>query len=436
MYRYRRQIRLLLLLLFVAAAAYGGIKGWMYLNAKRAMEELSVATAGRAEIRYQGIETDLTGSVAIRDVELQVAGAPSPLRVASVRVSGPPLTFFLLGQKKDDPPPPRMFVDVEGLEIDLDQALFDSLQQQLGAAAARGQGCGAGEDLDPALLRELGFERLRLNAGMAYQYDQARRAFDGRLDVDVAQIERVHASIALADVAPDALQGEMAGIPSLAGMAVEVRVEPEFGRRYLAACAKRRNQTLEAYRARLVNETLAEMARAGLHLGPGLIAALTDFHRDWGEFRISAEPAEPVNPMSLMFRPPEDWQKALGIRARLNRREIADLSFELRPPDPGEMAALLGQEVETSAPRVKRPQYRYVYRPVAVSTLGDHLGVEARLHLRDGQPMRSGILTAFADGEVRVEQRLHGGKITAHVPLSDIVRAEVQQVERIPEANR
>lgn len=434
MYRYRRQIRLLLLLLIVLAGAYGGIKAWLYLNVQRAIEEVSVKSAGRVEIRYQAIDTALAGSVTLHGMELHVAGAPVPLRIRSARLSGPPLSFFLLGQKQDDPPPPRMQLDIEDLRIDLNAALFDSVKLHLGnEGRATGRGCGAGDELDPEILRELGFEHLEVDARMAYDYDSARRSLDGSVDFDVARIERLHATVGLDNVAPDAFRGGAPSLPSLADMAVEVRVEPAFGRKYLNACAERQQQTPEAYRDRLVRETLAELARGGLQLGPGLRAALEEFHRDWGEFQIGIAPPQPLNPLALMFNPPADWQETLGLRVELNQRPIADLSFELRPSNAEELAAMLGQDVP-STPRIKAPRFHYVYRTVAVAALGDHLGAEAKLHLRDGQPMRSGTLVAVTGGEVRVEQRLHGGKITAHVQVSDIVKAEVQQVERLPEA--
>ena len=65
--------------------------------------------------------------------------------------------------------------------------------------------------------------------------------------------------------------------------------------------------------------------------------------------------------------------------------------------------------------------------------LGEQIGAEVRLYLRNDQPVRSGILVGLSGGEARVEQRLQGGKITAHVPLEEILRVEVQQVEQIPE---
>jgi hypothetical protein len=395
------------------------------------MEELSVAAAGRAEISYESVSTDLTGSVTLHDVALLPTGSPAPLHIASVRFGGPPPTFFLLGPKSGEPPA-KVALDIQGIRVDLDPALFDSLQREAGAAGGD-EGCGPGRELDPALLRELGFQEVLVNASAAYEYDQARQRLEGRMDLEVEQIEQMQASIGLDDVAPDSLQGSVTSIPSLAALSTTLRVQPKFGKAYVAACAKRLGLTADAYREKMLSASLAQMSRGGLQLGAGLRQALADFQRDWGEISFTARPPQPLNLMSLMFRPPADWREALGLRVQLNQRDVADLQFDLRPPNANELAQLMGQEPPPAAPRVIRPRYHRVFRQVGVDILKKYVGDEVRLHLRGNQPTRSGILMGVSDNEARVEQRLLGGKITAHVQLQDIEKAEVEKLEKQPQ---
>jgi len=435
MYLYRRQIKLVFTLLVLAGLVYGGIKGWMYYNASRAMDELSLAAAGHAEISYGAIDTELSGVVRVRDLRVLPSGAPQPIEIDSARLSGPDLPYFLWGQQGNQQQPPRLRLDLEGIRIDLDPALFDALQEEM---AANGQtandGCDPGAGIDPALLRELGLERLAMDAVMSYDYDADERRLSAEMELDVHQIERIQVSLALGDVAPDALSGggNMNAIPTLAGLNLELRVEPAFGNRYLAACAKRRGQDVETLRKSLVTDTLAGLARGGLQLGPGLSEAVATYHRQWGDLRISAEPPAPLNLMALVFSPPENWQRQLGVRVALNQVAVNDLSFELRPPDRDELAVLMGEEPPPAKPTKPQDRYRYVYHDVPVATLVQHIGADVRLHLRDEQPMRAGTLMSVMASEARVEQRLHGGKMTAHVPLDEISRVEVRKVEKIP----
>ena len=434
MYYYWRKIKPYVLLLLLAAAIYGGIKGWMYYNVRQAIDELSVASAGRAEIGYQAIDTALTGAVTVRGVTVLPSGAPQPLHIERVHLSGPQLGFFLWGSKREDPPPAHLRVQLDGIRIALDDQLFSALRQDLpDAADNRPSGCGIGDNLDPAILRELGFDALQMDVSLAYDYDEQGHRLTADMALDIAQLEHLESDLALSDVAPNALQEGMNGIPSLAGMNLTYRVEPEFGRRYLAACAKRAGQDTEAYRKHRVGETLANLARVGVHPGPGLTQALRDFQQRWGELRISATPEKPVNMLALMLSPPQNWQRQLGVRVKLNQLEISDLSFEVRPSSAEELAVLLGKQPPPGGVRKPKPRYRYVFKPATVAGLGEQIGAEVRLYLRNDQPVRSGILVGLSGGEARVEQRLQGGKITAHVPLEEILRVEVQQVEQIPE---
>lgn len=430
-YQYRRQIKSLVGLVLLAVLVYGGIKGWMHYQVARAMDELSTAAIGHAQIGYGGIETELSGVVRVLDLSVQPQGAPMPVRIEQARVSGPNLGFFLWGQRDDDEPPPHLRVDLLGIAVALDPELIAAFEQDLPAGG--GAACSPGGSTDPELLRELGLEQLRMDAALSYDYDAQARRLDARMDLDVHQIERVELAVELGDIAPGALAAGagLNAVPTLASMSMTLHIEPEFGQRYLAACAERRKLDVDSLRRTLVAESLAELSKVGLQLGDGLRTALELYHEEWGDLRIAAEPPAPLNLMKLLFAEPGDWQRLLGVRVAVNRMQVQDLSFELRPANADELAVLLGEE-PPRRPLEPKDRYRYVYRDRPVGSLADHVGAEVRLYLVDDQPMRAGYLVGISGGQARVEQRLHGGKITAHVALRDIRRLEVRQVEKIP----
>lgn len=430
-YQYRRQIRLIIGIALLAGLVYGGLKGWMHYKVARAMDDLSVAAAGQADIAYGAIDTELNGTAWVRGITVQPQGAPVPVHIEAARLSGPNLKYFLFGQSKDDAPPPHLRVDIVGAEIALDPALIAALEQDLPSGSAGG--CAPGAGSDPAMLRELGLKRLAMDASLAYDYDANDRRLKARMDMEVHQIERISAAIDLADVAPEALAGggNVGSLPTLAGMTVDVRVEPDFGRRYLAACAAKQGQDVDSYRDALVSQTVARLSQAGLQLGAGLRQAVATYHKDWGDLHIALQPPKPLNPMMLLFGQVSDWQPVLGARVSINRVPVPDLSFELRPANSDELATMLG---ETPPPRPTKapPRYHYVYRDAPVASLSRHVGAQVRLHLTGDQPVRDGILVGVQGGEARVEQRLYGGKITAHVSLGEIRRVEVREVEQVP----
>lgn len=427
LYTYRRPLRVVIAILLVVALAYGGIKAWMHYEVTRTLDDAAVAATGRAELGWGDIDTTLSGVVQVHDLTVLPKGAPQPVRIDLLRLSGPDLDFYLWGRRDDAAPPPHLRADLLGIHVELDPQLLAAIEAQ--GEAAPPADCAHG--LDPALLRELGLERLSLDAALAYDLDAAARRLAGQLELEIHQIARLEASVTLADVVADELArgGVPATLPTLAGMRLRIHQEPAFAERYLGACAARLGQDVDTLRQALVNDTLAGLSRAGLQLGPGLRQAVWEYHRHGGDLRVSADPAQPINPMALLFAAPGALQQQLGLKVSVNGTPVTDTRFELRAANADELALMLG---ETPPPRPSKPQthYRYVYHERPVASLTRHIGDQVRLHLNDGQPTRAGVLVAVKGGEARVEQRLHGGKITAHVALRDIARLEVREVEQ------
>ncbi len=431
-YYYRRQIRLVGILVVVAVAAYGGLKFVMHYKVDRALRDIEASLAGRAQLSYGAIDTDLRGAVRVHDLDILPAGAPQPIRVDLARVTGPHAGYFLFQQEQH---PAALKLELIGVHMALDDAMVAAMKEQFDEAAPAkpaGDGCGNDEGPSPALLRELGMTELAMDMSMSYRMDAERRQLAGAVELDVDGVENIQASVMLGDVSPDILAGDVQldTMPTLVDMDLGVRVEPAFAERYLAACAKRRGQTVDQYRQGLIAEAKAGLTRAGLRLGPGLADALINFHHQWGEVMLALRPDEPINPMALLLGNTTDWPQKLGMELALNGVPVSDLRFELRPPNAEELAVMMGEAPPKPKPK-PRDRYRYVYHAVPLSALDQHVGASVRMQLRD-QPARSGILMGVVANEARVEQRLHGGKITAHVPLADIVSVEVRQVEKIP----
>lgn len=434
LYYYRRQLKVALLVLLLIGLAYGGVKALMYHNVTRALEDIEIAATGRAQISHGDIDTDIRGEVRLHDLQILPTGAPEPIRIELARLTGPHAGYFIW--HGDEQKPARLRLELIGIHIGLQPAMFDAMKQQmtLPASAATGDGCGSEDGIDPALMRKLGMTELAMDLNLSYDYDAERRQLAMAFGMDLQGVENVQAALTLGDVAPAVLQGDSTPetLPTLVGMSLDMHVAPAFAERYLTACAQRRGQDLASYRQSLVDEARAGMALAGLRLGPGLSEALDRYYREWGDLHIAAQPTDPVNLLGLLFADPANWQRQLGFELAINGRPITDLSFTLKPADADELAVMMGKQPPARPKIIPRDRYRYVYHRVPVSALREHIGAEIRLELRNDQPSRSGVLVGIAGNEARVEQRLHGGKITAHVPLDEIAALEVRQVEKIP----
>ena len=274
----------------------------------------------------------------------------------------------------------------------------------------------------------LGLHDLRMNGEFGYEFD----AIDGRLTARMAfespGIESGTLRLELTDVSPETLRGA-ASIPQLRALAASVHVDPAFGNKFALVCGKRNNMDPDIFKAALLAEQIGLAERAGLTLGPGLRLALQVFFDEWGEIKFGLKPAQPVGLMSLVFLPPDRLADTLNVNLAINNTYINDLSFTYEAPTGGDasLGTLLGRAPPPGKgpPPVRRIRYETYWVDVAPKRLPSFVDREVRLH-SSGQPVREGALSALTGGTAEVQQRVHGGRFTAYVPVSTISRAEVQ----------
>ena len=92
----------LLLIALIPVALYGAAKGLMYYKAKSAMDDIVVAASNVANIRYDGIATEvLGGAVTVEGITVEPRGYTQGVQVDAVRLaSDDPLVFTSAAAKK------------------------------------------------------------------------------------------------------------------------------------------------------------------------------------------------------------------------------------------------------------------------------------------------------------------------------------------------
>ena len=235
-------------------------------------------------------------------------------------------------------------------------------------------------------------------------------------------------------VLPQDLQGQRVSMPALVRADMRVRVAREFGDRFMKLCAGRAGVTVDSFRARLLDDLQAQFAQVGMVLGPGLLQAMDDLYRDWGEVRLRVFPEKPLGVLEMMMMPsPQSLVSTLGLSLYVNDRPVPDLDFkldlQLLQRDLGFESEWPQPESESSAPNLVRLTRNY--EPVALAMLDQYIGSGVRIKPFE-QPMREGTLSGIVNGEALVEQRTYGGKLTSYVSLDRIESAEVLVVKKTP----
>ena len=413
-----------LTILLIPALAYGVLKGILYYNAKQSVDDIVDATAHMADVRYDGIDTDLRGAVTVKGITVQPLGLEDGVAVDSIRIASDDPMFFIRGadwQPGEGAPPNSLSFRVNGARMPLSSEMLAA-----SGGPAAGDPCTQGLDIQPELLQKMGFSDLTVDLDGHFRIDEDSKTLDLGINMDLHDIESMEFSATMNDV--DVETFTQGGAPqfTLGRLSFAMRVSPEFGRRALEVCAGSES-TPEEFSALLADQVLAQLQAQGLSLGRGLSGAVRDFYRDWGEFELVAAPPQPVGLLSLMFLPPDQLADALSLRLSLNKQPITDTSFSWQQPEGQGFAALFGGEQPAAAENKARPRrilMRRQYEGVAVSQIGEYVGQKVQLKPR-GQPMREGLLHRVSSGEAEVQQIVHGGKYSVHVPLGQIESLKV-----------
>ena len=431
----------LLLIALIPVALYGGLKGAMYFKAKTAMDDIVLATSNQADIRYAGIDTEVLGGITVRGITVQPRGLAETIGIDAVRLGSDDPLFFVrswdVGPGKADEPPDHLSLQVSGLRMPLDSALFE--QYALAAEAATAdRPCANGPSLEPALLRQLGFTELTVDFGGHYRLDKTTLSLDAGWRMEVQDLQSIDMSVEMSDVDTQTLSQGAPPQMNLAGFRLAVEVSPAFGQQALKSCALGTDLTVDEWSERYAEQFIAGLAAEGLSLGSGLQRAVRDFYREWGTIEVVAAPAEPVGLLSLAFLPPNRLADALSLRLIVNDKLVTDTRFTWERDSGPALSALFGAEPEEAATVSKAKPRRIIVRrdfeTVPAAELASYLDHTVRIKPR-GQPLREGLLKRIANNEAEVEQTLHGGKFTVYVPLSQIdsVEALVQrQVNSLP----
>ncbi len=423
----RRNIIRILILFLLGGVLYAATKGLLYWRARQMVTEVILQSAEAADISYRDLDVAFDGQLTLHDVEVHPLQATAPFHVDRITLVGPGPMFYLLHGKWEQggEPPARLQLSFGGIEVGPENAVA-GMPGGTAAAATPSTACELDQGPDWALLKSLGMERLVMDFDAGYDYDKPRQRLDARFDLDIRGIESVHAAVVLDEVVLEKMDRVPSTMPTLIAAELEMNIEPEFGERYLAVCASRAGLSVDDYRRQQVEKQLSELEAAGLRLGQGLQTAIETFYRDWGEVALHLDPKEPVAMMQLLFVPPNQLPEVLGLNLHINDDEVQDISVQWLGPGEAGLQSLI-QEDTSGKGAVQGPRYEYRYVPVPVSQLVQHLQKPVRLRLRD-QPMREGILAAVGKETVAVDSRRHGGTLTAHVPVEDIVGAEVRVV--------
>ncbi|WP_428608776.1 hypothetical protein [Sedimenticola sp.] len=423
----------LLITVVIGVATYAAVKGAVYYKVKTELDKVVAMAAPFAALKYDGIESDLKGSVSVTGVSVMPAQAPVAIQIERVELQGEG-TRFLLGLLigfDTDQPPQRLRVSIKRMRVPLGSTYLDYFSN--GATAETPALCSLGGLLGQTELEKLGFRQRIVDTRLRYDLNLLSEEFTLLTDYAMEGLSSLSMELVMNHVGRP--QAMMAGaLPSLGRFSLHYRLDPDYMQNAIAYCAGEAGLDKAAFIDQLFAQDEAYFAKnLGFIPGDGLLSALRRLVSQPGELLITARPDSQINPAQLQqFKVPEMIER-LGIQLSVNDQPVSDLSFKL-PGGHEALADLLeeaapdgadvpGQAAAASAAPAKPPRVRFLATPLAELTR--YVGRDVRLFSSDRTEPQQGILIGLRDQQLELEQRLYGGKMTLYIPLNKIRRAEV-----------
>lgn len=313
--------KLLLLVVLVAALAYGGATWTLHSKVGDSMDNLVMLASPFAKIEYGGIRSTLGGELTIEDVTIDFNDFSDNLEIKRVGIDTEhflalmELNEFLSMQSRDVPDYFGFIVDGVRLPANADyfREAFRLVEEAAGESypddpAAR---CSGQAGLSPELLADLGYSEQVFSVRMGFR----RGAGGVNVNVTTRFEDMWDANIDLVvagDVSPASLAAQ-AYKPRMSSMRLEYK-DLSFNERVRQNCRKQGLGEEEIMAAQL--EAFRQFGIAnGVEFDEYVIEPYTEFLKGKSTLVITASPNEPVALSQIDLYRPSDVPALLQLEA-------------------------------------------------------------------------------------------------------------------------
>ncbi|PWG61581.1 hypothetical protein [Sediminicurvatus halobius] len=417
--------RFLIALLLVAAVTFAGVRGWLWYEAQRGMEQLAALAEPWAALEWEGVDTSVDGRVEVSGLTVTPRGVNDGLYVEqlTLRADGVRDLHTLSRRLSTGDLPAALTLSARGASLNVGDALYRRLNARAGGrlwgTPVDGLACAGVEDIRTTVFRTLDERYLEGDVELRLRLHRPSARLAMLLDVSLPEYgaSTVDAGLQLSPQ-PLAEGGELALgdlTPVLSGLRVRY-TDLGFNEARNYTCAARRDSDVDAF---LDAHVAAVAARLGLEGGEAQ-ARYREFAHHGGDLQLDLTPQAAVPVADLPALPPPELTALFRGRASLNGRDVdLPVTAWLAPPpgdDGGATAAADGETARTPAP--------LRFQSVPAETLAEHVGRRARLSTYRGT-RHEGVISAADDDDVTLENPLRGGVMRFTVELGEVRAAEV-----------
>lgn len=446
---------LLVGIVVVAVAGYGGAKTYIYIKVKDELDKIVQMASPFVEISYGDISSDLRGSLMVTDLDLISLAGGETMQIASMEVkgSGPEFLLKLAGDFKKSGPPADMVINIRRASVPVDQGFganfnFTGMGDGGSSSSQDVKPCTLGGIFQYKGVDKIGIDTLIADAIFGYRNDPKSGEVKVFFDYQLDSIESFSIELELGNM-PQPGSMVMEQMPSLKNFELNYEVEPSYMKWSIAYCAKLAGKDPKLFIEELFVQSNNSYVRdLGFVPGPGIRKMLKSLVSKGGQIAMTANPDIDLNPMLFATSKPEEVIEMLGVELTLDGKPVNDLSMEL--PSDGQRLSMISElqfiledekqsaatsktdseKKNTAKKSGKAGKSELRYMETEVADLHRYIGKKVRLYTSTSISPKQGYLISSKGEIVSVKQNVHHGSLTAHLPMARINKAEVLQ--RVP----
>ncbi len=422
-----KKVIIVLFLLSIATIAL--LKGSSWYLTQQFVDKQIVQAKAFAQISYKKIETSLSGSAIVSDVQVFIPAINDTIRIKSIQFTAPDLLSFLMldSKLKQKELPESLTLLITDAVVSIKGPIMTMMDNSdtdpTPIEAFSTLACGDVRRIDSKALSKMGYDNISSTIFLGYRFHPLDKRLSYNIDTTIDGISNIR------------LSGELSGIKNLISLSdndykpgkTVLEIEDDtYIERKNNFCARQENTTVAEYlneHFRLVQEYLPLY---GITVESGLLNAYRELLKSSATITFEANLGQLSGTTEeLKTFEPNDIIQFIRLKLFVNNKRIHDLSIKI-DKDRLIETAIDDDKVSVEIPETIKKKQIIVkkYRPVSTAQLRQYNGYRVKIKTSNGKNYK-GTLNADNAKFFEVNTRLKSGNIGYQVPVNSIKTAEV-----------
>ncbi|WLQ12236.1 hypothetical protein O5O45_21150 [Hahella aquimaris] len=418
----------------VVLGAYGAFKGLVWYQTDQAIAKFKEATALHMAVDYGWISSNLEGEIIIKDVKLTPFQLRETIPIQEISLKFPSV-FAMLDyysplnrrspQSADAGMPDSLEISVVHANLPMVDS-WENYKSEPDGSHNVGEflaiDCGDVDGVDVKEMREMGYDRLQVDASWGYNYNSMSSMLSLFFNTDIQGVSNIQGRL---DIDVDRNfswpPSEGTRLPRLKYLTY-LYEDASFIKRLTLFCTKKTGDSPAQFVEGSIEKSQQILAEAGVTPSADLVNAYAVYLKGDGSFEFILNPVEDLDYSLLAFMDMSSIVDALGLQLRMNQVMIPDLSANI---DQAKLKAFLSPPpVVVDAPPPPPPKVEKAYRQVEVDELDAYVGYPVRLKENSGK-LVEGSIEKVLEYQIDVAVPLQTGSVSFHIKKRDIAEIKV-----------